>query len=180
MVWRDAVKKLNVALNTSEVLSTPSVEPWIEAGYAKPTLSDANTGSKRVGWTDSDENTGARETELYSDMDEPTIFATCKSTNQVVEVQSRSPHPEAASTSPPRRPHIPPITLQISPLRSTPLQISAEGTNGMENGCAQELLRAVVKDVMYGYRQETREDIKGLHLDLLRMGRSWKVCEYVR
>lgn len=50
----------------------------------------------------------------------------------------------------------------------------------MENGCAQELLRAVVKDVMYGYRQETREDIKGLHLDLLRMGRSWKVCEYVR
>lgn len=107
MVWRDAVKKLNVALNTSEVLSTPSVEPWIEAGYAKPTLSDANTGSKRVGWTDSDENTGARETELYSDMDEPTIFATCKSTNQVVEVQSRSPHPEAASTSPPRRPHIP-------------------------------------------------------------------------
>lgn len=40
---------------------------------------------------------------------------------------------------------------------------------------APDLLRAVVRDVMYEFQQETREELIGLHLDLVKAGRGWKV-----
>ncbi|KAF8757064.1 WD40 repeats protein [Rhizoctonia solani] len=39
---------------------------------------------------------------------------------------------------------------------------------------AQDLLRNIVSDVMFEFRQETKEDVRGLHLDLLRASRGWK------
>ncbi|KAH7339673.1 hypothetical protein B0J17DRAFT_716676 [Rhizoctonia solani] len=39
---------------------------------------------------------------------------------------------------------------------------------------AQDLLRNIVSDVMFEFRQESKEDVRGLHLDLLRASRGWK------
>ncbi|CUA66780.1 Collagen alpha-2(I) chain [Rhizoctonia solani] len=39
---------------------------------------------------------------------------------------------------------------------------------------AQDLLRNIVSDVMFEFRQEAKEDVRGLHLDLLRASRGWK------
>ena len=166
-----------MAFNTPGVISTPGIERWVEAGRERPAFSNANTGGKHVGWADSDGNVSTHETEVEvnSDGDEPTVFAAYKGTNQA-GIQPTSSHPEVTSTSPLRRPHIPSTVLQVSPLRSSPLHVRTERSNVTENGGAQELLRAVVNDIVYEYRQETKEDIKGLHLDLLRMGRNWKVC----
>lgn len=64
----------------------------------------------------------------------------------------------------PRRPAAPPTWLQ-SPHRS-----SAAGVNA----AAQDFLRGVVHDVMYDFQRETKAELMGLHLDLVRMGRGWK------
>ncbi|KAL1732477.1 WD40-repeat-containing domain protein [Schizophyllum commune] len=39
---------------------------------------------------------------------------------------------------------------------------------------AQDFLRGIVRDVMFDYQMETRQEMMGLHLDLVKMGRSWK------
>ena len=39
---------------------------------------------------------------------------------------------------------------------------------------ATELLKSIVQDAMYDYQVETKTEMMGLHLDLVRMGRSWK------
>lgn len=41
-------------------------------------------------------------------------------------------------------------------------------------GSAHELLRTIVKDVMYDFQRETQAEMMGLHLDLVRVGRGWK------
>ncbi|KAJ4481940.1 WD40-repeat-containing domain protein [Lentinula aciculospora] len=38
----------------------------------------------------------------------------------------------------------------------------------------QALLRNIVRDVMYDFHQESRAEMMGLHLDLVKMGRGWK------
>ena len=37
-----------------------------------------------------------------------------------------------------------------------------------------EQVRGIVRDVMFDYQMETRQEMMGLHLDLVKMGRSWK------
>jgi protein NEDD1 len=39
---------------------------------------------------------------------------------------------------------------------------------------AHDLLKTIVQDVMFDFQRETKAEMMGLHLDLLRMGRSWK------
>ena len=39
---------------------------------------------------------------------------------------------------------------------------------------AQELLRGMMRDIMFEFQEETRSEITGLHLDLVRTGRAWK------
>jgi hypothetical protein len=175
---KDGLKNLDVALNAPGTLSTPAMERWVEAGRGKPVSNAAHLAGKHVGWADIDGSSSMSETgeEIGSDEDNQTILAAYKGKDQA-EIKPTSFLPETINMSPLRRPHFPLTALEVSPLRSSPLRVTAGGSNSTENGGAQELLRAVVKDVMYDYRQETREDIKGLHLDLLRMGRSWKVCE---
>jgi protein NEDD1 len=36
-------------------------------------------------------------------------------------------------------------------------------------------IRSLINDMVYDYRREMKEDIKGIHLDLLRIGRTWRV-----
>jgi protein NEDD1 len=56
----------------------------------------------------------------------------------------------------------------MSPLRNS----IAEGSPGV-NGVAG-LLHALISDAMLDFRQETRAEMVGLHLDLVRMGGAWR------
>ena len=72
-----------------------------------------------------------------------------------------------------------PIPMQVvSPFRKFVLATSPSrgprSTSSSSSAAVQELLRSVMQDVMYDFRQETREELVGLHLDLVRMGRVWK------
>ncbi|KAH9079276.1 WD40-repeat-containing domain protein [Lactarius deliciosus] len=69
------------------------------------------------------------------------------------------------------------LSMQITPRKSawaaSPLRHSiAEGSPGL-NG-VKGLLHALISDAMLDFRQETRSEIVGLHLDLVRMGQSWR------
>lgn len=66
----------------------------------------------------------------------------------------------------PRRPTAPPTWLQ------SPHRPSAASLN--MNAAAQDFLRSIVHDVMYESQRETKAELMGLHLDLVRMGRGWK------
>jgi protein NEDD1 len=66
----------------------------------------------------------------------------------------------------PRRPTAPPIWLQ-SPHRKSAANINMNTT-------AQDFLRNIVHDVMYDFQRDTKAEMMGLHLDLVRMGRGWK------
>lgn len=39
---------------------------------------------------------------------------------------------------------------------------------------AQDFMRSLVSSAMYDFQQETRAELMGMHLDMLRMGREWK------
>ena len=72
------------------------------------------------------------------------------------------------------------LSLQVSPRRPTapptwlhsPHRPSAASLN--MNAAAQDFLRSIVHDVMYDFQRETKAEMMGLHLDLVRMGRGWK------
>lgn len=66
----------------------------------------------------------------------------------------------------PRRPTAPPAWLQ------SPHRPSAGNLN--MNAAAQDFLRSIIHDVMYDFQRETKAEMMGLHLDLVRMGRGWK------
>lgn len=69
------------------------------------------------------------------------------------------------------------LSVQATPRKSawamSPLRNSiAEGSPGV-NGVAG-LLHALISDAMLDFRQETRAEMVGLHLDLVRMGGAWR------
>ncbi|KAF9246231.1 WD40-repeat-containing domain protein [Melanogaster broomeanus] len=66
----------------------------------------------------------------------------------------------------PRRPTVPPTWLP-SPHRPSSANLNM-------NVAAQDFLRNIVRDVMYDFQRETKAEMMGLHLDLVRMGRGWR------
>lgn len=82
------------------------------------------------------------------------------------------------------------LTMQISPRRpsvngsasaqswaASPVASASHtgGTSGGPGGSsAHELLKTIVQDVMYDFQRDTKAEMMGLHLDLVRMGRGWK------
>ncbi|KAG6335476.1 hypothetical protein ID866_3604 [Astraeus odoratus] len=72
------------------------------------------------------------------------------------------------------------LTLQLSPRRPTTApswmpspQTQSAGNLNM-NTAAQDFLRNIVRDVMYEFQRETKAEMTGIHLDLVRMGRVWR------
>ena len=45
----------------------------------------------------------------------------------------------------------------------------------MTSEMARELLRAMIHDAVAEFRAEAREEFLGLHLDMVKMGRAWKM-----
>ncbi|QRV93899.1 hypothetical protein RhiJN_21917 [Ceratobasidium sp. AG-Ba] len=76
--------------------------------------------------------------------------------------------------------------LQVTPRRGLAAALGAEvyaddapngpkkSSSSITQAQAQDLLRNIVSDVMFEYRQEAKEDVRGLHLDLIRASRGWK------
>jgi protein NEDD1 len=69
------------------------------------------------------------------------------------------------------------LSVQITPRKAawaaSPLRHSiAEGSPGLKG--VTGLLHALISDAMLDFRQETRAEMVGLHLDLVRMGRTWR------
>ncbi|KIM48591.1 hypothetical protein M413DRAFT_437799 [Hebeloma cylindrosporum] len=134
-------------------LGTPEVERWIQAGKVdegnKPKKRDTKGKGKTVGFQDE-----------LTDSDQE------ENDNNRVKERERD------------------LSMQISPRRPAP-GVSASGSTdswsaspavGPSPGgaSAQELLKTIVQDVMYDFQRETKAEMMGLHLDLLRMGRGWK------
>jgi hypothetical protein len=84
---------------------------------------------------------------------------------------------ELVSGTPPRRTTLPGNkrafgsgVMQVSPMRS-PAQM---GTPNAAH--AQELVRAVVREALLERDEEHREELRAMHLDLVKMSRTMKVC----
>ena len=131
-------------------LGTPDVDRWIRAG-AEDTREKGK--GKTVGFCDdneADENTAPAERQ------------------RVLSMQI-SPRRPAASNSASTE------SWNGSPALDGSLTANCTGSPAsVGGGPAHELLRTIVQDVMYDFQRETKADMMGLHLDLLRMGRGWK------
>lgn len=84
----------------------------------------------------------------------------------VDEGQNEEREQELSLQVSPRRPAAPPAWLH-SPHRPSTANLNM-------NGAAQDFLRSIVHDVMYDFQRESKAEMMGLHLDLVRMGRGWK------
>ena len=139
-------------------LGTPEVDRWIAAGKADD---ESKPGTRRG------EGKGKGRIVAFEDMeqgDEP----------------KRQPEPEeiqgeeqilAVQVSPRR-----PVTNVSSAAQwtSSPLRHLAIDPSKPSVSSAQDLLRTIVRDVMYDFRQESRAEMIGMHLDLVRIGRGWR------
>ncbi|OCH92081.1 WD40 repeat-like protein [Obba rivulosa] len=137
-------------------LGTPEVDFWIRAGEGRDVEEEDKKAGKRVGFT---------ETHAYGDYEKR--FE--EDTDDVENARGESRHGKAMQISPRRNVLEPSWSSVPSPLRDpTALPASPQVK------AAQDLLQTLLRDALYDFRQETRQDITGLHLDMLRMGRSWR------
>lgn len=131
-------------------LGTPEVEMWIEAGKGKDGEDAPKGNSRRVGFKEASEDSDSSEDGIESADDV-----------RVEETQRN-------------------LSMQISPRRAppswsqapipSPLRTLASGSSP-SSSAAHNLLRTIIADVMYDYQRETKAEMTGLHLDLVRMGR---------
>jgi len=70
-------------------------------------------------------------------------------------------------TSPRSVTAVPSVAVQLSPVKSPAARAAL--------GEAQDFLRNTVQEIMYEERAQQREEFRALHLDMVRMGRDWKV-----
>ncbi|KAG5653528.1 hypothetical protein H0H81_012469 [Sphagnurus paluster] len=131
-------------------LGTPEVDRWIRAGKAEDISKGKDKGKgKTVGFKGDSEDDDGEESDSES---------------EAMEREREREHSLSMQVSPVRPPAA--ASWAPSPLRQSPAGAGA--------GTAHDLLRTIVKDVMYDFQQETRAEMTGLHLDLVRMGRGWK------
>ena len=145
-------------------LGTPEVERWIRAGNGeemqvqKLEKNKHQKGKGRtVGFKDEDdqlddEELSERERKLSLQISprRPASSESASTTDSWAALVANSPALAAAS----------PDMSQSVP---------ATGTTS-----AHDLLKTIIRDVMFDFQQETKAEMMGLHLDLLRMGRNWK------
>lgn len=174
-------------------LGTPEVERWVAAGSLssddEPDTHKA--GRRRVGFLEP-EPEPEREVEIRSievegggnndgqhltadgggaglGRDDEAQTRTIKMT---VQISPRRPQAQGMAASPLRGQTMPLPSLNF-PTSSTP----TDGANGMganSGNPAHDLLHALIRDALHDFRRETKAEIVGLHLDLVRMGRGWR------
>ncbi|KAK0482661.1 WD40-repeat-containing domain protein [Armillaria novae-zelandiae] len=72
------------------------------------------------------------------------------------------------------------MEIQISPRRAAPMQPASWVPSPLKSNSpgsstsAHDFLRSIVGDVMFDYQRETKAQITGLHLEMVRMRRGWR------
>ena len=132
-------------------LGTPAVQRWIEAGKGKAMEDRGKGDGKRVGFkeigdAEDEEGPGAQTSAPDSQR------------NLSMQITPRRIPAAWAQTASLSQAAIP------SPLRT----LSASPSSA---SAAHNLLRTIMADVMYDYQRETKAEMTGIHLDLVRMGR---------
>ncbi|KAI0372956.1 WD40 repeat-like protein [Pilatotrama ljubarskyi] len=161
-------------------LGTPEVEEWVKAGEGR----EMQREGRRVGFVgqsddeDDEAETGRPQSRL-SDSEEDEAG------------HPRDEYDGRQSASQRTRPE---FAMQISPRRSFPgpsnssrwapvppplrNPASSNGGSGVpaspQARAAQDMLQALLRDALHDFRSETKAEIVGLHLDLIRMGSSWR------
>ncbi len=150
-------------------LGTPEVKAWIKAGQnSKGQGAKGITRAKSVGFKETANRTGKTRqagdpNDSQSDEDDDYV----RERSLSIQISPRKSLPTGSSS----QTHAYSQSWNASPLRPRhPGHVS--GTPSA--GSAHELLRTIVKDVMYDFQKETKAEMMGLHLDLVRMGRGWK------
>ena len=150
-------------------LGTPEVERWIKAGESdncKARKDDENNDkgrSKTVYFKERNEGEDAEEVENLLERARKLSLqisprrlvpsAPSSSADSWAALEANSPAPSATSHH---------ATTSAAP--SSPVVSST----------AHDLLKTILQDVMFDFQRETKAEMMGLHLDLLRMGRNWK------
>jgi protein NEDD1 len=138
-------------------LGTPEVDRWIAAGKT-----DAeNPKSRRREGKGKGRTVAFEGTERGDEPEQQAESEEVHGREQMLAVQV-SPRRPVASVS------------AAAQWTSSPLRHLAIDPNKPSVSSAQDLLRTIVRDVMCDFRQETRAEMVGLHLDLVRMGRGWR------
>lgn len=139
-------------------LGTPEVERWIEAGKGKAREDGRGKGNgRRVGFKEV-ADTEDKNQQSNDDDDDAEAEETQRNLSMLISPRRvpaawvhTASHAQAAIPSPLR-------TLSASPSSSSA-------------SAAHNLLRTIIADVMYDYQRDTKAEMMGIHLDLVRMGR---------
>lgn len=148
-------------------LGTPEVERWINAGKGI----DCKVGKSK----DAEDNVKGKSKTVYfkdeenQDEDAEEVEELMARARKIsLQISPRRPAPSASGST----------VDSWAALAATSPALSAmahpANTSTASNPSAHDLLRTIVQDVMFDFQRETKAEMMGLHLDLLRMGRSWK------
>jgi len=143
-------------------LGTPEVERWIDAGKGEGReirgRGNGNGNGKRVGFKEISEDADDSKPS-GDDVDNAKDAETQR--NLSMEISPRRVPQPWAQTAPHSQAAIPsPLRVLSSPSSSA--------------SAAHNFLRTIIADVMYDYQRETKAEMMGIHLDLVRMGRGLK------
>ncbi|KAJ3576856.1 hypothetical protein NP233_g130 [Leucocoprinus birnbaumii] len=159
-------------------LGTPEVSSWIKAGVPASRVSQHTaTGkgkarAKSVGFKDDlDDDHHAKENDGFN-FGEDGVRERERSLS--LQISPQRPLAGIASSSSQPQAHKPSHSWDASPVPLSRSRQTAHLPGTPSAGSAHELLRTIVKDVMYDFQRENRQEMMGLHLDLVRMGRGWK------
>jgi protein NEDD1 len=151
-------------------LGTPEVTDWVKACKGKNRDTNGTGRVRSVGFKENnelrertDEETGTSESETEEDEERE------RERNLSMQVTPRRLSASQAQSHGGPKP-----SWSASPLfrpSHHPAHVSGTPTGG---GNAHELLRSIMKDVMYEFQMENKAELMGLHLDLVKMGRGWK------
>ena len=143
-------------------LGTPEVDSWIRAGQAGQKKERPRFGNGD--FEDKAKTVGFKEDNEESDEDELDHDELEKERNLAMQISPRRPSVNNVSGTSPQS------WAAASP---APNASQIEGGPGAGSS-AHELLKTIVQDVMYDFQRDTKAEMMGLHLDLVRMGRGWK------
>jgi len=142
-------------------LGTPEVERWIRAGNGEEMQVQKLEKTKH--------QKGKGRIVGFKDEDDQLDMEELSERERKLSLQISPRRPESASTTDSWAALVAnsPALAAASPDMSQ--SVPATGTTS-----AHDLLKTIIRDVMFDFQQETKAEMMGLHLDLLRMGRNWK------
>ena len=150
-------------------MGTPEVRRWVQAGeFADDDPNEPRAG-RRVGFlTPNGEPDALEGIEIQSIEimeDDPAHLRPVAGDGDTIKMTVQIS---------PRRP-AKKLTPSTSPMRTTTaLPGMGAGLGQPGANSAHDLLHTLILDALYDFRRETKAEIIGLHLDLVKMGRGWR------